>query len=1241
MTNTSVLIVDADAPFVNATQTALEAYGVTVYVREDLPLDLLVRMQPDILLLSADLPDGQDVLTLCGKIRRTKELKSTKILLTGSESSAQAFQAHARSAHAADAYAVKPLPTEALLERVAKLFEAIQQAPPPMPGASMAPPPTLPPPLPSAGGGPPPLKRAAAPSDGPPALKRSLPAPPPMPGPKERSAAPAAAPAPQTADTWKAQSFDEMIRDRQTVAAPQASLNASPDEKLRFLREQNKFLESKVGIAKGAWDELLTVMRDFEHVATSQKSDLARRDTIIKDLEGELERVEKELNETKLQYERFQAEIDAIFHEKQAEQDALHAEVETLRAGAAAMEAELAELRDRGRDDGQRLSILKEDVISLEAENDELKRSLSETSARVESLEQTLEATRTKLDMTSSVAEQRGQEIDTLLEKLDRLAIDARQEQEQLNHDREAAIEELQTQHALDMEAAHDAKATLEALLREELSQLETRYSEEATDREARHQRELAALGQALDDAEQRIRSLEQLLEGKTGEMTALSRQESETKSRIAALEEERDDLLAQLSEETQAFDARIHAAREEKVALESRLLELTGFSEQLKAQVEALELELENRAQGYQEDVAALEADLEARRESERRALSSQLEAELGRLERIEHEKNRLERELESTREAFRTKSDTLEGYRKETELRLRALEEDVERANEELFETSAERDHLRHTAQDLETNRIALERELARFREERESLEDEVARLSEDKSRLGTQLAALAEEREAAEDAKQQVFRELAEAKKRSQRAESVVEESKDQISRLETTAQEAARLGRELAEERSQRAGVEAKLAQLSQLLERQDHGTKESQRRVQQLEKELQEAKRSGVSNSSELEAKDQRIDELETDTEEMFAQNEDLRSKNRALEAQATALAREKAELAARLAQLESSHRAQVEKLEAEAKRAGETRGKGAKSPVSAAPPPATPKRSAARSPEKAAAPAVGRRAPAAKRTAPPPAAVDPKQSELHARIAEEMARAERIAAEAAEADHGYEAPEDERGVTDSIEEAFDLVMGTPESATMIQADEGPTADGKGGDYVDPFEGMMADLDEDETGQGQRRANSLAAAGFGDHEATIGADSAIEDAFGAPAVLFGVEAEDTLNLDGDREIEEARASLRRRASVAAEKPPQRPSKASAAAARKKLRALTQPNGRDAGGFDQAAEALLGALDPVGWDPASDPFRDPRAGLPSEQAPPSLGIGFESEGETDRQVTEILNLERLKK
>src|SRR5262245_21342097 len=106
----SVLIIDADPTFAAHAQSALEAQGLTVHVRDDAPIDVLRKLKPTVLLVNVELAkSGASGFSICSRVRRDKDLKETPILLTSSESNMEAFKRHSATPDHADDYAIKPI----------------------------------------------------------------------------------------------------------------------------------------------------------------------------------------------------------------------------------------------------------------------------------------------------------------------------------------------------------------------------------------------------------------------------------------------------------------------------------------------------------------------------------------------------------------------------------------------------------------------------------------------------------------------------------------------------------------------------------------------------------------------------------------------------------------------------------------------------------------------------------------------------------------------------------------------------------------------------------------------------------------------------------------------------------------------------------------------------------------------------------------------------------------------------
>ncbi|MBI2376568.1 MAG: response regulator [Deltaproteobacteria bacterium] len=666
-----VLIVDADPNFSAAAQSVLEEHGHTVAVREDAALETLRSVRPAVLLLSMELPKGGSGFSICSRLRRDKELKGTKILLTGSASDANAFTRHATTPDRADDYLTKPIDAAGLVARVDKLAKLAETEPP---IEASAPPGSTgrqgPPPL---RGAPPPLPGGGSESRGQDSRAGEARSPETTIPPRATRGSELADPT-SSGEAFRPQTFDEMVRERSGVAPPTAPTKSTPEEKTKFLRDQVKYYETERKAIKEAWDGLQNAGRDFERRLTVLRGDLVRRDQTIAETRAEIERLKGELGASEKKYETFEAEIDKIFREKQSEEESRTAELVALTGERDVLLADVAALEKRVEEDNRRLVIFQEELESLESENADFTEKNRELEVELSAAHDELSVTKARLETTETVATERAEELEALRDQIDKAALEAAAERARLEEVHDALRRELEAEQEATMAAAIADWRIVEDELRARLTSLEAEGEAELSRFQA--EREAARVAQESEREDLRVAHEFALAE-------AEERRQDEVEGLLASHAAQLESLRRDHAIAHEAVEARRY---EEVVALETRIEELEAAHraelEQTQAAVEQeredaeahRQAELEDLASAHASDVAAIgdahraEADelrdtiaeLEARlaaeetaRDEDRAALEAQLlEAEDLRAGQLAEAEERRVRELEATRQ-------------------------------------------------------------------------------------------------------------------------------------------------------------------------------------------------------------------------------------------------------------------------------------------------------------------------------------------------------------------------------------------------------------------------------------------------------------------------------------------------------------------------------------------------------------------------------------------------------------
>ena len=120
MANT-VLIVEGDAGLARGMKEALTARGFSADATQDAKgsVELIRQTKPDCVVMSVDLPQGQNGYILCGKIKKDDDLKGIPLLIVGNP---DGFTNHKKLKTRADDYLAKPCPPGAVVDPVGKLI---------------------------------------------------------------------------------------------------------------------------------------------------------------------------------------------------------------------------------------------------------------------------------------------------------------------------------------------------------------------------------------------------------------------------------------------------------------------------------------------------------------------------------------------------------------------------------------------------------------------------------------------------------------------------------------------------------------------------------------------------------------------------------------------------------------------------------------------------------------------------------------------------------------------------------------------------------------------------------------------------------------------------------------------------------------------------------------------------------------------------------------------------------------
>lgn len=881
----TVLIVDADQGFTQPAQTALEAQGVTVHVREDAPIDFVRKLRPTVMMLNVELPSSTG-FSICSRIRRDRELKQTPILLTSSEASAEALKKHAASSDRADDYARKPVALDDLVARISRLLanSPVTAAEPRSADAQV-----------SAANGAAQAQSAVAvepgddlvaqlrmeldqPSEAPPPsaelkpppptgeMTRAAPArpapdgagPPPLAPPPLRREPPAAPPPATAEELWRPLRLEEALKSGLEIAEPPSPAKATPEERLAFLRQLVKYYEAKDKVFRDVWNTTQQQGVELARRAGALGVDLQNKERRLAEILQDRDQVHRRLQAVETELKTFQEEITRIFRDKDAEEQATLARMSALEQASSALSSELQSARAQNRDDALRLGIFQEEVGDLHALKDSAEAKIIELDRTLDEGRRENEELRARLSMTEDVASQRADEIEQLKERHDNLAIDADQDRRRLEDSHADVLHAAHAEAEAKMDARHKEHAqALQAMSEERaesIARLSSRHEEILATLSRTHESEVVAVEEERDQAQQRaneltteVRVLEQKLRNAATERAAES---GTLRADIEGLERGNRDLTEQLDLTATALES------------------VQTDRDQLAARLESTEAEL-NAVRQQAEEIASMLDD-------ERVAAANHAEE----LERI------------------------IETERSDNQRRIAALEEEVDAAQNEAFEQLAALERLKKShekltarAHEVETTLKISEKALTAAESHTQVLEEELAGFKEEHAALQAHSADLEAVREVSES-------ELERERDRVQRAEDLAFRAKEKIGELQrnqdTIDKRLRAESEELRKERALRAAYELEVESLREELTGKDERLSRA------------------VSERTALKARDT---EAQAKVEAMRRESQQIQSRFAALNAELETARRAKAELEA----IERGGHAHIDSLERDLK----------------------------------------------------------------------------------------------------------------------------------------------------------------------------------------------------------------------------------------------------------------------------------------------------------------------------
>ncbi len=822
-----VLLVEPDAGLADEIRRAFAPLGfsVTALQAGEPALERCRDSPPDLILLAAELPDMSG-FSVCNRLKRA--LASVPLVLYTAEATDAAIEAHRATRGRADDYVKKPFDVADLLGRAAALLHADQPGPPPPPGPPAAPRPdgrrAGPPPHPSMPGAAP---QPATAGGAPPPVPRPV-----VPG--QRSQAPLGRVKPAAPGRDPFQVLDDWPRD---PAPPKGT----PEEKLEYFRERLRARDAFLGKVRDAVAEM--------KAAHAQ-------------LSGERELLEKDLDHDR------SALLDAQAKLQEAAQDAaaLSARIEDLRRQLEESENTRQSLSDVLSETMQQHEGAEQQwsarIAAADGERAKLEAELAEQAEAHARAVAALEADRADERARAEAAHAEAEEAHAR-------ALDA--EREDRGGERADAASKLQL--------AEERIAAL-GVERDELQAELARHEEAARVRFATLEEEAAARGRAADDEAAGLRAR---VDEATGRADALAGELSETRARVAALEDEAERTaearaalegdLRQARAEAKAYDEKavasehaFHAKAAELAASEQRLRDLGAALDEGRASVE-----------GTRGELARIDA---ARAEAERRA--AQIRAERDQLAR---EVEGARRETEAVREGTRTERERIAQLTREV-ARLAKLEPVAEEAARLRKEVVSLRELVQQRTNVAESAaRTAQGAAADRARAEE--------RLAVEGGRLQAQVARLEHE--------------IAGARRRIEELERDGGGRETALRRAGLEAEERRKALAAEAAEAERRHGAEvnrlkAAMVDLERHLEARARAELQLKKRVQELERAVQARPQAAAADPAEVAKLKARMEKLAEEIEELRGENDFLNGevaryvqKNKDLLAQLTSL----------------------------------------------------------------------------------------------------------------------------------------------------------------------------------------------------------------------------------------------------------------------------------------------------------------------------------------------------------
>ena len=597
----TVLIVDDDRNFTASVQEALELRGHDVIVHEDADLDAMKFVQPSAILMSVELPRTSG-FSVCSRVRKDRELRSTPILLLSERTTPETIKKHAERPERANLYARKPLSSDQV---VRLLEELIASVPPPL-----------------------------GPSSGESAIEDSSVPPPPSRRPirRERHHSEVRPASEVRRNPWPSDYFRQRMAGVADVDAETANRTrrGAPEDRIDQLRQLLKRYETREQELVSLFEDMNTRGLELARLLAGVESDLQSTKTQIASFDKEKQKLQKQLSETEESFRTFHNEVTQVFTEKDGEERELFQRLEKAETRANKLDAVLITSRKQAQEDAERAQVLEADLKNAREEIEVAHNELVQLRDKVMRHEADRNRVGERLTAAEEVAQRQTEIAAEWERRLEEHIVHSDEQRNKTEQSFQNQIEILRAQSEA-LRGEHAAAVEVADQQRTEA----TRYRRELEDRwRVESEKQASALSQLQDklhisqeraaDAEQALANLKQEASGQVqqlkAEIAALTHnfdqarhQASDAEHLRTALKDIRAELDVERKRHQELLNRTAEVERSEKAALRRNGEAETQLRELQESTLDArrrLELESKER-QNLEAKIVSLHEDL------------------------------------------------------------------------------------------------------------------------------------------------------------------------------------------------------------------------------------------------------------------------------------------------------------------------------------------------------------------------------------------------------------------------------------------------------------------------------------------------------------------------------------------------------------------------------------------------------------------------------------------------------